>query len=74
MWHDGDTLMRVAQDCREGYGRGLAICRVDRLDRYGFAQTVVARLGAPPGSGAFGAHTLNRGGGLEVVDLNGRPR
>ena len=73
MWHDGRTLMRVAQDCRDGYGRGLAICRVDRLDEDGFAQTVVARLGAPPGSAAFGAHTLNSGGWIEVIDLNGTP-
>ena len=71
MWHEGNTLMRVAQDCREGYGRGLAICRVDRLDGDGFAQTVITRLGTPPGSEAFGAHTLNRSSAIEVVDLNG---
>ena len=73
MWHECGQLMRVAQDCREGYGRGLAICRVDRLDRDGFAQTVVARLGVPPGSAASGVHTLNQAGGIEVIDLAGMP-
>lgn len=71
MWHENGVLMRVAQDCRAGYGRGLAICRVDRLDADGFAQTVVARLGAP--HGAFGVHTLSRAGALEAVDLEDTP-
>ena len=69
MWHADGVLMRVAQDCRSGYGCGLAICRVDRLDLDGYAQTVVARLDPPPGSGAAGVHTLNRDGRLEVIDL-----
>lgn len=69
MWHEDGVLMRVAQDCRSGYGVGLAICRVDRLDEHGYAQTVVSRLAPPAGSGARGVHTLNRAGSLEVVDL-----
>ncbi len=67
MWHEDGVLMRVAQDCRGGYGAGLAICRVDRLDDGGFSQTVVARLSPP--AGARGVHTLNRCGALEVIDL-----
>lgn len=69
IWHEDGVLMRVAQDCRGGYGVGLAICRVDRLDARGYAQTVVARLGPPNGYGADGIHTLNRAGDLEVIDL-----
>ena len=69
MWHEGGTLMRVAQDCRVGYGAGLAICRVDRLDAEGYAQTVVERLGPPAGHAAGGVHTLNRGSSVEVIDL-----
>jgi hypothetical protein len=69
MWHEDGALMRVTQDCRSGYGKGLAICRVDRLDALGYAQSVVARLAAPQGSTADGTHTLNRSGGLEVIDL-----
>ena len=69
MWHEGDVLMRVAQDCRIGYGEALAICRVDRLDESGFAQTLVARREPPCGLNATGMHTLNRSATLEVIDL-----
>ena len=69
MWHEGETLMRVAQDCRAGYGAGLAICRVDRLDAKTYSQTVMKRLGPPAGHVAQGVHTLNRAGGFEVIDL-----
>ncbi len=69
MWHEDGMLMRVAQDCRAGYGRGLAICRVERLDLTGYAQSVVGRLGPPEGTGADGVHTLGRAGTLEVIDL-----
>ena len=76
MWHEGATLMRVAQDCRAGYGAGLAVCRVDRLDLHGFSQTVVERVGPPSGSGATGLHTSNRLGEMEALDLKWprRPR
>lgn len=67
----GGTLWRAAQDCRAGYGAGLALCRVTRLDAGGFAQDVVARLGPPPGIGARGVHTLSREGDLEAIDLLG---
>lgn len=69
LWYEGDQLMRVAQDCSVGYGTGLAICRVDRLDLDGYAQTVIERRGPPEGFGADGIHTLNRDGTLEVCDL-----
>lgn len=69
MWHETGHLMRVAQDCRAGYGTGLAVCRVDRLDEASFAQTVVRRVEPPQRCAAAGIHTWNRFGGLEVVDL-----
>ena len=69
MWHEDGVLMRVAQDCRRGYGDAVALCRVDRLDPAGFRQTVVARLTAPAGFGADGTHTLNRSAGFEAIDL-----
>ena len=70
MWHEHGVLMRVAQDCRTGYGVGLRICRVDRLDRDGYAQTIVASLAAP--GGACTAHTLNRSRTMEVIDFGRR--
>lgn len=74
MWRAEDgSLMRVAQDCRTGYGVGLTICRVDRLDERAFAQTVVARVAPPDGYGADGTHTLGRTGNFEVIDLRFPP-
>jgi len=67
--HDG-TLIRPAQDCRDGYGAGLAFARVDRLDEQGFAQTVVGHV-APRTRKTKGLHTYNRAGGVEVIDLYG---
>ncbi len=69
MWHENGVLMRPAQDCRSGYGAGLVVCRVDRLDEGGFHQSVVRRVEPPSGLGATGLHTLNRAAGWEAVDL-----
>jgi hypothetical protein len=60
--------IRPAQDCRALYGGALAFCAIDRLDEGGFEQTVVARLGPPPGLGASGVHTLNAAAGIEAID------
>ena len=67
MWHEDGVLMRPAQDCRTGYGDGVVVCKVDRLDERGYRQSVVRRIAPPPG--ATGLHTLNRAAGWEVVDL-----
>lgn len=67
-------LWRPAQDCTKGYGSGLALCRVDRLDDSGFQQTVEQRLGPPPGVSAAGVHTLNVAGGFETIDVAGLRR
>ncbi|WP_460448009.1 glucosamine inositolphosphorylceramide transferase family protein [Alsobacter sp. SYSU BS001988] len=69
----GGALLRPAQDCRAGYGAGLSICRVDRLDPEGYAQTVLATL-RPMGARDTGAHTVNVGGGFEVIDHCGPMR
>ncbi|MCP9630109.1 hypothetical protein NML43_23710 [Rhodopseudomonas palustris] len=64
---NGQTL-RPVQDCTRGYGCGLTFCRIDALDALDFAQTPVGRINA----GAYGCHTYNRRGRIEVVDLFGR--
>jgi hypothetical protein len=63
-------LIRPAQDCALGYGRGLAFCRIDRLDEEGFAQSVLARA-EPLTRSAHGLHTYNRAGPFELIDLFG---
>ncbi len=46
----GGRLIRPIQDCATGYGRALMLARIDRLDREGYAQTVIGRIEpAPPG-------------------------
>ena len=67
--HNGE-LIRPAQDCRGGYGAGLAFARVDRLDEQGFAQTVVGHV-APRTRKTKGLHTYNRADVVEVIDLYG---
>ena len=65
------VLYRPTQDCRSGYGAGLAICAIERLDLEGFGQRVVARFGPKQGQRLQGVHTLNAAGGIEVVDFVG---
>lgn len=62
------ALFRPAQDCTYGYGKGLSIMRIDRLDPEHFQQTLVARIA--PGEGWPGQrlHTLNRWGNIECID------
>ncbi len=70
----GGVLWRPAQDCVGGYGRGLALCRIDHVGADGLQQTVVRRLSLPhSGEGALfeGVHTLNTGGGFEFIDAMG---
>ncbi len=71
MFMHGGQLIRPAQDCRGGYGAGLAFARVDRLDEQGFAQEVVARV-TPRARKTKGLHTYNRAGDVEVIDLFGK--
>ena len=69
MWRRGNSLMRVAQDCRTGYGAGLAFARIDRLNEEDFSQTVTTMLAPPAGMAlARRIHTLNQGAGYEVID------
>ncbi len=63
-------ILRPAQDCRGGYGAGLTICRVDRIDEACYLQKVTKNIHP---RAKKGIHTLNAAGGLEVVDFFGRP-
>jgi hypothetical protein len=64
----GGELWRPAQDCSTGYGAGLVLARVDRLDRDGFGQTMGAHIRPNSEWPGLGIHTLNSANGLEVVD------
>ena len=64
----GNELWRPAQDCSTGYGAGLVLARVDRLDFKGFSQTIGAVLRPNSAWPGLGMHTFNLANGLEVVD------
>ena len=68
----GGALIRPVQDCTEGYGRALALARIDRLDAGGYAQTVETRLAAGPLWPGTRLHTLNRSKTLECIDGSAR--
>ena len=65
------ALWRPAQDCTGGYGAGLSLCRIERLDEEHYEQKLHKTLTCPGPAGKTGLHTLNRAGGLEVIDLFG---
>jgi hypothetical protein len=66
-------LWRPAQDCSRGYGYGLTLCSVERLDEEAFRQTPRMRI-APPRNLGHGAHTLNYAAGIETIDVVGARR
>lgn len=61
-------LVRPAQDCFEGYGAGLSLCRIDRLDADDFRQTPLRLIGPPERWRARGLHTVNRAGRFQTID------
>jgi hypothetical protein len=71
-----DGLLRPVQDSTGGYGCGLALTRIDRLDATGFAETKLARFATPVP--LAGLHTWNRLAGanglLEVMDVFARTK
>lgn len=67
-------LWRPAQDCTDGYGAGMTLARIDRLDASGFAQSAVHRWRARRPAGLLGPHTWNVGAGISAIDLFGPRR
>jgi len=70
--HRGGRLLRPVQDGSTGYGGGLAVAEVVRLDEEAYEQRVVGRLGPGPHWPGTRLHTLNRAGGLECIDGSAR--
>ena len=68
MIHRAGALYRPVQDCREGYGVGVGLARVTRLDEARFEQEIETWLTPGPGWPGRKLHTLNRWGDLEVID------
>jgi hypothetical protein len=72
MFRRDGALWRPVQHSTTGYGGGLALARVERLDEAGYAQQVAERFGADDEAGLTGLHTLNEHEGLEVIDFYGK--
>ncbi|MFD0936125.1 formyl transferase, partial [Methylobacterium trifolii] len=68
----GGKLIRPIQNCTEGYGRALALARIDRLDDDGYRQTVETEIGTGPLWTGSRIHTLNRSANLECIDGSAR--
>ncbi|MGV2977416.1 hypothetical protein AB1P65_18325 [Roseibium alexandrii] len=64
----GGELWRPVQDCRNSYGAALAFARVDELSPTTFQQSVHETLTPGPLWPGRKLHTLNKAGGLEVID------
>jgi hypothetical protein len=61
-------LWRPVQDCTTGYGTGIGLAEVVRLDGEGFEQRIHAVLHPGPRWPGRRLHTLNRAGRLECID------
>lgn len=70
--HRDGRLLRPVQDGTAGYGAGLAVAEVVRLDEESFEQRILARLGPGPRWPGTRLHTLNRAGRLETIDGSAR--
>ena len=62
------TLWRPVQDCSHGYGTGVGLAEVTRLDRDGFEQRLHTIVKPAPGWPGHRFHTFNRAGRLETID------
>ena len=61
-------LWRPVQDCRAGYGTGIGLAEVVRLDLDGYAQKLHSVIRPEPGWPGRRLHTLNRAGAFECID------
>jgi hypothetical protein len=61
-------LWRPVQDCTDGYGTGIGLAEIVRLDHEGFEQRIHCVLRPQPNWPGRRLHTLNRAGRLECID------
>ena len=68
------ALYRPAQVCVPRYGAGLALHRVRRLTPQEYVEEEAQRIVPQATDGLLGLHTVNRTGGLTVIDAFARRR
>lgn len=67
-WRRGPQLYRLAQDGARGYGSGIVVNEVLRMDPDEYDERRVASLRPAWGRRLCGVHTLNRAGDVVVMD------
>lgn len=68
LFQSGGALYRPSQDGGDGYGTGIWLNRIERLDRQGYRERAVQRIGAEWHPAVSRVHTLGRAGRLTVLD------
>jgi hypothetical protein len=68
LFEHGGRRYRPAQDCSLGYGTGLVIKRIDRINPREYAEVEASRIRPDWNRRVIGVHTLNRAGDLTVMD------
>ncbi|QSX77687.1 glucosamine inositolphosphorylceramide transferase family protein [Agrilutibacter solisilvae] len=68
-----DRLIRPAQDCGPGYGNAVVFNEVLALGPDVYRERPLARLAPFLTRSVDGCHTYNAAGGIEVLDVLGRP-
>lgn len=70
--HHG-RLIRPAQDCAPGYGRAVVFNEVLELGPAVYRERTLSRLAPDWARAADQCHTYNADGGVEILDVRGRP-
>jgi hypothetical protein len=65
----GGRLLRPAQDCEQAYGSAVVWHEITELSRSHFAETEIARVGAPLDLGLDGLHHFDEAGELQAIDF-----
>jgi hypothetical protein len=60
--------LRPVQNCTDGYGTGIGLAEIVRLDHESFEQRIHCVLRPQPNWPGRRLHTLNRAGRLECID------
>ncbi|HEY5971326.1 MAG TPA: hypothetical protein VIT22_05025 [Pseudoxanthomonas sp.] len=73
LFHRNGRLIRPAQDCGPGYGNAVVFHEVLELSPTTYRERPLGRLAPRLTRNVDGCHTYNADGGIEVLDVLGRP-
>lgn len=73
LFHHQGRLIRPAQDCAAGYGKAVVFNEVLELGPTVYRERALSRLAADGARSLDLCHTYNVDGGIEVLDVYGRP-